>query len=504
MWPPPSSTATRSAPFSRTAARRPLNLSSSTMARIIHDRAAGFARPGVVRTAASVTPLPDSACVVWSDHVFSSSAAHRLFRVFRTVELLRRSGSGAFQPTQVRAAARAWTFRGAHFAAAFVRAKRRPPAEGGLPPLSRRLYCPGSRPIRGIAPWTTRFEWRIGRAGIRLKCADWSIGSASIHQKETPLWKLEAGSWKLNPMPHKYPALHNAMWPGLVGKGPDSEPPIDLDTMLDMTGRHAVDGVKFDGVDLFLSDPHTSIDASDDDLKRLADGVGRRGLVVGSLVAPVWPPTGGGSAMGDEADRQKFLAQVEKACGIGRTLRDLGIRNYGVIRIDSSASPGEWAKDPAGNTRTDRRDLPSGRRHRRGPWRAARGRRGDLLGRHAQLEADGRAARSGRPAARPSACRPTWRTPCCSCSAPTRPRIASCQPTTTGPTPTMLDEALRTHDTRAASLDDRLPCRPERRDGEGLRLARQDRPALPAARPERQARHRQARRLLAARRRRRA
>ena len=150
---------------------------------------------------------------------------------------------------------------------------------------------------------------------------------------------------------HKHPALHNAMWPGLVGKGPDSEPPIALDTMLDMTAATSVDGVKFDGVDLFLSDPHTSIDASGDDLKRLADGVGRRGLVVGSLVAPVWPPTGGGSAMGDEADRKKFLTQVQKACAIGRTLRDLGIRKYGVIRIDSSASPGDWANDPAGNTK---------------------------------------------------------------------------------------------------------------------------------------------------------
>ena len=29
-----------------------------------------------------------------------------------------------------------------------------------------------------------------------------------------------------------YPRVHNAMWPGLVGKGPDSEPPIDLDAML--------------------------------------------------------------------------------------------------------------------------------------------------------------------------------------------------------------------------------------------------------------------------------
>ena len=152
-------------------------------------------------------------------------------------------------------------------------------------------------------------------------------------------------------MPHKHPALHNAMWPGLVGKGPDSEPPIALETMLDLTAATKVDGVKFDGVDLFLSDPHTSIDASADDLKRLADGVGRRGLVVGSLVAPVWPPTGGGSAMGDEADRKKFLTQVKKACAIGRTLRDLGIRKYGVIRIDSSASPGDWAADPAGNTK---------------------------------------------------------------------------------------------------------------------------------------------------------
>ena len=55
---------------------------------------------------------------------------------------------------------------------------------------------------------------------------------------------------------HAKPALHNAMWPGLVGKGPDSEPPIDLDTMLDLTAAADVDGVRFDGVDLFLFDPH--------------------------------------------------------------------------------------------------------------------------------------------------------------------------------------------------------------------------------------------------------
>ena len=34
--------------------------------------------------------------------------------------------------------------------------------------------------------------------------------------------------------------------------------------------------------------------------------------VVGSVVAPIWPPTGGGSAMGSEEDRQKFNQQVKK------------------------------------------------------------------------------------------------------------------------------------------------------------------------------------------------
>jgi hypothetical protein len=41
---------------------------------------------------------------------------------------------------------------------------------------------------------------------------------------------------------------------------------------------------------------------------------------------------------------------VRKACGIARKLNDLGIRQYGIVRIDSAASPAEWAKDPAGNT----------------------------------------------------------------------------------------------------------------------------------------------------------
>ncbi len=150
---------------------------------------------------------------------------------------------------------------------------------------------------------------------------------------------------------HKLPHVHNAMWPGLVGKGPGAEPPIDLDTMLDLTAGTEVDGVRFDGVDLFLFAPHVEIDSTDDDLKNLADRIAAKGLVVGSVVAPVWPPTGGGSAMGNEDDRNHFLTQVRKACIIAKKLRELGIRRYGIVRIDSAASPAAWAQDPAANTR---------------------------------------------------------------------------------------------------------------------------------------------------------
>jgi len=149
--------------------------------------------------------------------------------------------------------------------------------------------------------------------------------------------------------PNNYPKLHNAAWPGVVGKGPDSEPPIDLDTMLDLTAAADVDGVKFDGVDLFLFDPHVNIDSTEDDLKILAEKVKSRDLVIGSVVAPVWPPTGGGSAMGDEAEREKFLRQVRKGCGIAKSLRELGVRPYGVVRIDSACDPAGWSQDPENN-----------------------------------------------------------------------------------------------------------------------------------------------------------
>lgn len=148
---------------------------------------------------------------------------------------------------------------------------------------------------------------------------------------------------------NNFPKLHNAMWPGLVGKGsPGAEPFIDLDTMLDLTAKAEVNGTRFDGVDLFLYDPHISIDIDDDGIKRLAEKIQSKGFEVGSVVAPVWFD---GSAMGDETKRANWVTAVRKACRIAEKLRDLGVRPHGVVRIDSASSVNDWAKDPKGNTK---------------------------------------------------------------------------------------------------------------------------------------------------------
>jgi len=148
-------------------------------------------------------------------------------------------------------------------------------------------------------------------------------------------------------MPNTFPKLHNALWPGLVGKGsPGAEPAIDMDAMIEHTANAEVNGVKFDGVDIFLSLPHVDIESKDDDLKRWAEKVTAKNLKIGSVVAPVW---GGGGAMGNEADRKNYLKMIHKAVHIAEKLRRLGVRPYGVVRIDSASSPADWLKDPEGN-----------------------------------------------------------------------------------------------------------------------------------------------------------
>ena len=136
--------------------------------------------------------------------------------------------------------------------------------------------------------------------------------------------------------------------------------------------------------------------------------------------------------MGDEEERGRFLTQVKKACRIGRKLRDLEMRDYGVIRIDSAASPAEWAKDPEENTKRIAQTfreacaiaedsgerlaaegeicwagMHSWRRNRANCWKWWTGRkRSDF--------------------------RPTWRTPCSSPWATTRRRTGCCRKISTG------------------------------------------------------------------------
>ena len=151
---------------------------------------------------------------------------------------------------------------------------------------------------------------------------------------------------------HKFPAMHNAMWPGIVGKGADSEPAIDLDTMLDLTAAAEVNGVRSLTASIcscLCLTPTSIRQTMSSNNSRTSSHA--HGLVAGSLVAPVWPPVGGGSAMGSEEERERFLDQVRKACAIGKKLRELGIRKYGVVRIDSAEGPSEWAKNPAENTK---------------------------------------------------------------------------------------------------------------------------------------------------------
>jgi sugar phosphate isomerase/epimerase len=146
---------------------------------------------------------------------------------------------------------------------------------------------------------------------------------------------------------NNFPKLHNATWPGVVGKGQNSEPTIPFDTMLDLTAAAEVNGTKFDGVDLGLLEPHIDLmNLKDDDIKKLADKVSSRNLYIGSLVAPIW----GGPAMGTKEERALFVEMVRKSCHLGQRLRELFVRPHGIVRIDSASSPQSWAVDPVKNT----------------------------------------------------------------------------------------------------------------------------------------------------------
>lgn len=146
---------------------------------------------------------------------------------------------------------------------------------------------------------------------------------------------------------YNYPKLHNATWPGIVGKGPDSEPVVSFNTMLEKTAAAEFEGIKFDGIDIGLFDPHIDIDMSDDGIKSLAEKINGLDLSIGTLVAPIWA----GSAMGDKENRTIFIDAVRKSAEFGQKLRELGVRTNAVVRIDSASNLDDWAEDPVNNSK---------------------------------------------------------------------------------------------------------------------------------------------------------
>ena len=148
--------------------------------------------------------------------------------------------------------------------------------------------------------------------------------------------------------------LHNAMWPGLVGKGDgeDQEPPISLGADARLDGGRGSERSEVRRHRLFPFLPHTDPEASDDELRSIADLIQSKGFDVGSLVAPVWPGTVGDSAMGDAEQKAKFLKAVEMGCRVAKIFNEHGVRKRGVIRIDSAEFGVEkWREDPGANTK---------------------------------------------------------------------------------------------------------------------------------------------------------
>ena len=101
--------------------------------------------------------------------------------------------------------------------------------------------------------------------------------------------------------------LHNAMWPGLVGKGDDEgqEPPSA--SRICSTFQPPPRWTEENSTALILSFlPHTNPEASDDELKGIADLIQSKGFDIGSLVAPVWPGTVGIPPWVPTSNRKSF------------------------------------------------------------------------------------------------------------------------------------------------------------------------------------------------------
>ena len=200
--------------------------------------------------------------------------------------------------------------------------------------------------------------------------------------------------------PHEFPKLHNAIWPGVVGKGAGRR--------AGHRPRHDArpDGGRRGGrrpVRRRRPVPGRPARRHRRDRRRPEAGwptrCRPRNLVIGSLVAPVWPPTGGGSAMGTPEERQRFpgpgpqgLPDRPEASRAGRAARRRRADRLG------RASPATGRRIPrATRSASPRRSgRPATIAEDHGERLAAEG---EICwgGMHSWKQ-DGRAARAGRPA----------------------------------------------------------------------------------------------------------
>ena len=300
---------------------------------------------------------------------------------------------------------------------------------------------------------------------------------------------------------NNFPKLHNAAWPGVVGKGEGSEPAIPLDTMLDLTAAAEVDGIKFDGVDLFLFAPHVDIDSSDDDLKTLADKVKTRGTDDRLGRRPDLAPDRGrsGDGRGGRADQVPQAGPLRVA-GSRQKLRELGVRPYGVVRFDSATGVG-------GLVGRSRRVIRPGSprpssRPARSPATTASGSppRGKSAGAGCTRGDRWSTSSNGWASPRPSDFRPTWRIPCSTPWARTPPTDRILPDKFDWKDRATLDSALRTLTTalRPWTIDFHVAQNDATVFGSGSHDHTGS--ALPGDRPQRQARHPARRRILAPRR----
>ena len=296
---------------------------------------------------------------------------------------------------------------------------------------------------------------------------------------------------------NNYPKLHNAAWPGLVGKGPDSEPPIDLDTMIDLTAarQRRRREVRRDG-------PVPVRPAHLDRHRRRRPQEARRQV-------PAEEPR-------DRLGRRARLAADGRRQRDGRRSRAQEVRRAGPQGLQDRREaapagrppvrrrphrlglrPRRLGEGPRGQPEEDRRDVPPGR---------ATSPKATASGSPPRARSAGAACTRGggwcscsrwSTAPRPSASRPTWPTRCSTRWATTPPKTRILPQNYDWKDKAKLDEALKklTAALRPWTID--FHVAQNNAHGPRLRLARQDRPPLPRHRPDRQARHPRARRLLA-------